>query len=457
MKTLQLCIVLLAGFFVAVAVGAEDTPKGKVVERLVAKHDAGQTYAVYLPKKYDPARKWPILYGFSPAGRGTDPVRFFERAAERFGWIVVGSNNAKNGPSEPIVEAVKALWQDTHARYSIDDAHVYTTGFSGGARVAFNLSEFVKNPVAAVLPCGAGLGRLGQPAQGSKMIVCGMVGKTCFNYPEMLRLFDVLERMKITYRLFTFEGGHHWPPEALAMQAARFVQLHALRAQGAEAAKEAVKLLAEETAEIENLLKDEKTIYAAYRRLQELAALFADTPEGEKLNAQLKELAEKAQVKREGSAEEARQKIVADYEKAPEKERTRKLLESAKPFMENPDNKDTFAQLRLGALAQFEFLRCAQTAAQLMQNKRFAEALEYYTRALAVNPRDGATLYGLAGACAQAGKKQEALACLERLRQAGFNNAQMVLKDANFASLRDDEEFKNIVTQMEKAAPQKTE
>ena len=87
--------------------------------------------------------------------RGAVPVARFKDAAEKYGYIVVGSNNSRNGP-QPLSEIVSDLWADTHARFSIDDQRVYLAGFSGGARVAISVAFWLKDRVAGVIACGGG-------------------------------------------------------------------------------------------------------------------------------------------------------------------------------------------------------------------------------------------------------------------------------------------------------------
>ena len=76
----------------------DSIPKGQIVERIEALNDSSQSYALYLPSYYTPDRKWPVLYAFDPGARGRVPVERFKEAAEKYGWIVLGSNNSRNGP-----------------------------------------------------------------------------------------------------------------------------------------------------------------------------------------------------------------------------------------------------------------------------------------------------------------------------------------------------------------------
>ena len=104
-----------------------EIPKGQIVERLVCLSDPNQSYALYLPSNYSPDLKWPILYAFDPGARGKVPVERYREAAEKYGWIIVGSNNSRNGPFQPSVDAWNAIVKDTHERFAIDDGRVYVT------------------------------------------------------------------------------------------------------------------------------------------------------------------------------------------------------------------------------------------------------------------------------------------------------------------------------------------
>src|SRR6266850_1077717 len=88
-------------------------PRGKVIEKVVCAANPAQRYALYLPSNYTPVRAWPILYAFDPGARGSIPVNRFQEAAEKYGWIIAGSNNSRNGPMQPSREAFEAMWDDT--------------------------------------------------------------------------------------------------------------------------------------------------------------------------------------------------------------------------------------------------------------------------------------------------------------------------------------------------------
>src|SRR5262249_61679317 len=128
----QPTIFCVLGFFVLVgatsvraqqsAVFDPATARGNAVN-VTCEADASQSYALYLPSKYTPERRWPIIYAFDPFARGKTAVEGYRAAAEKYGYIVVGSNNAKNGPTRPEMAAAQAMWNDNHHHPSQDQNH----------------------------------------------------------------------------------------------------------------------------------------------------------------------------------------------------------------------------------------------------------------------------------------------------------------------------------------------
>ena len=112
-----------------------------VVHSIVPTAYPGQTYALYLPRAYDPRRPWPLLLLFDPARRGAQATEIYREAAEERGWIVVSSNNGESDVEDapdPFPAAMRATWDAAHARFSIDPRRIYAAGFSGSARASWH-------------------------------------------------------------------------------------------------------------------------------------------------------------------------------------------------------------------------------------------------------------------------------------------------------------------------------
>jgi dienelactone hydrolase len=227
---------LLAALYAAVLgafsnpASAEDAPPaqlGTLVPRVVCGGDAQQSYAIYLPPGYTRDRPWPIIYGFDPGARGLMAVKIFREAAERFGYIVVASNNARNGSWKIIEDAARAMVTDTHRRLNIDPRRRYTTGFSGGARAASVVAQAFK--FTGVIACGAGLPEGGLSGK-TDFVYFGAAGFEDFNYSEVQDATRAWAGRKLPQRFAVFDGGHAWFPPRVATEAVAWLELQAMRA-----------------------------------------------------------------------------------------------------------------------------------------------------------------------------------------------------------------------------------
>jgi poly(3-hydroxybutyrate) depolymerase len=194
---------------------AEEEPRPGKIKTVTCKDAADQTYDCYLPTKYDASRKWPILYGFSPNANGRAFVDHYKDVCEKYGWIVVASNNARNGPWEPIKAAMEAMWKDTQARLSTHPKRCYSTGWSGGSGVAFDLARKHPERFAGVIPIAVGSGWesiLPQlPAHVSVYFVIGDQDSLAYVKQQA----EVLAKKGHKTEVGVFSGGHVWPPKAV--------------------------------------------------------------------------------------------------------------------------------------------------------------------------------------------------------------------------------------------------
>jgi len=132
--------------------------QGQILDKVVCDADAAQSYALYLPSNYSPDRAWSVIFAFDPLARGRAPLVKYQAAAEKYGYIVAGSNNSRNGPWNVSLAAAQAMSADVGTRFSIDPKRMYTAGLSGGARVAMALAISM-NQFAGVIASSAGFSR----------------------------------------------------------------------------------------------------------------------------------------------------------------------------------------------------------------------------------------------------------------------------------------------------------
>jgi len=184
--------------------------KGVITDSVACRKDGSQTYALYLPTQYSTTKAFPCIYFFDAHARGSLPVSAYKDIAEKYGFVLVGSNVSQNGTSWEVTNAgVHALIEDTRARINIDPKRIYTAGFSGGARVACSIA-ILNGGVAGVIGSAAGFPRVEQPFQ-KKFDYFGIVGDYDFNLSEMEQLDAALEENGFTHQLLSGSGIHGWP------------------------------------------------------------------------------------------------------------------------------------------------------------------------------------------------------------------------------------------------------
>ncbi|HKF03297.1 MAG TPA: hypothetical protein VKB49_13345 [Candidatus Sulfotelmatobacter sp.] len=199
---------------------------GQIVN-VVCASDANQSYALYLPSAYTVTKRWPIIYFFDPGGRGRRPLDLYKDLAEAYGFVFAGSNNSRNFSGNES-EAVNAIWQDTHVRLSLDDRRVYTSGFSGGARVAGAMALSSPGQISGVIAHGAGYPSV-RHNSNDKLLYYLAVGDKDFNWQEVITVGHEREREGLPYRVNVYSGSHQWAPASVMEDAVQWLQLKAMQ------------------------------------------------------------------------------------------------------------------------------------------------------------------------------------------------------------------------------------
>lgn len=201
-----------------------DLPSGQIIAHVSCAKDATQSYALYFPSNYMTDRSWPVIYAFDPGGRGQNPVERYRAAAEKYGYIVAGSNNSRNGPWAVSQAAVGAMTGDVSTRFNIDEKREYVAGMSGGSRVALGIA--LSSPdIAGVIASSAGYPDNNVRKQ-LPFPVFETAGTEDFNYMEMREMDRALET---PHRLAIFEGSHIWLPSEVAMEAVEWMEIQAMK------------------------------------------------------------------------------------------------------------------------------------------------------------------------------------------------------------------------------------
>lgn len=196
---------------------------GNIIHK-VCQADTTQSYEIYLPTGYSSQKKYPVIYSFDPHADGKLAITNLREAAERFGFIVAGSDNSKNGVTN-IEHILDVMVNDIQQNYPVDTQRQYAAGFSGGGRVAAILASR-SGHIKGIITCGAGF-----DSRMSNVLfdVYAIAGREDFNYDEVMSMNQQMANTNWRFITASFHGGHNWPPVPELTQAVLWFQLNAMR------------------------------------------------------------------------------------------------------------------------------------------------------------------------------------------------------------------------------------
>jgi len=445
----------------------DSIPRGQIVERIETLSDSSQSYALYLPSNYTPDRKWPVLYAFDPGARGRVPVGRFKEAAEKYGWIVVGSNNSRNGPWKVATSAWNAMQIDTHQRFTIDDERLYATGFSGGARVAISIAVTCKC-LAGVMASGAGFPADLAPSPQMHFVFFGAAGIDDFNYPELKSLQEPLTKAGISHRVQTFEGRHEWPPVSVATAAVEWMELHAIKTGKRPRADGFINAMWQQLLKEARTLEESKKYNEAFQLYFDLAESFKALRDVVEIEAKIKQFSdsrelkaavreEQAQVKKQRELESRLNSLIAGHDgRSPVTQSEepfdsgnllQRILNDLRKQSKEPDDSSQRRVARR-VLDGLSIGLVEQGTSLLQTEKNYSESIKRFKLATEVNPdRSGAFFY-LAWAYAANRDKKKSLQSLNTAVEKGFSDTAMITANKAFDFIRNDPEYQQIMARI---------
>ncbi len=203
--------------------------KGKLIDSVPVANSNNETFALYLPKSFDPNNSSSAVFIFDPAGRGKVGISAFIEAAETYNHILVCSNDSKNGPYARNFEITDRLFDHVFSSFSIMENQIYLAGFSGGSRLVTAIASLT-DQIEGVVACGAGFsGVQSQMPSTQKFSYVGICGDGDMNYLEMLGVKDYLQRLNFNHTLITYDGNHSWPPPKEMVMAFDWLKTQSLK------------------------------------------------------------------------------------------------------------------------------------------------------------------------------------------------------------------------------------
>ena len=436
---------------------------GKIIDSVKCCKHPSFSYAIYLPSKYNKQSKWPVIYIFDPAARGSSGVQCFMQAAEKYGYILACSNNSRNGDMKLSIEAAYNMFEDVELRFSLDFRRIYTSGFSGGSRVA-SFIALNSEKIAGVIGCGAGF-----PALDFSLITnfksfsyVGIVGFKDMNYHEMLDLEKEITKLGATTVILRFDGGHRKPDADIVDIAVGWIQLQAMHKGFLPENDTLLNSLFEKWNLSLKEFKTQKDWASAanyYKYLIEYFPTFSNTLHyKEKLDSLItSKYYKKALREWENSRTEEIASIAL-------------LMNSSKDIIEAESVPDSIMHqwntriANLRSLTSAKNIQVQRMAARVLnmlwisgnmqttnmfESKQYAKAITAIQLTLAIEPENCYTYYQLACAYAYNKEFKKSVKFLKKTVELGFKNKKAIENEAAFVPLRNDKLFQSIIAKLE--------
>ncbi|MEA2559142.1 MAG: hypothetical protein QOH06_646 [Acidobacteriota bacterium] len=441
---------------------AEDFPRGRF-EKVVIQADPSQSYVLYLPTAYRPDRQWPILYVLDARSNGLEAGQRFLAGAERYGFIVASSNNsASDGPTEPNVVAMRAMWADTHYRLAVDPRRVYVAGFSGTVRFACQRALAAPGTIEGIVAAGAAFPFETKPTKDTSFLYYGTVGDRDFNYYEVLDLADQMTGLGLPHRIEVYAAPHQWMPEELATRALGWLELQAMKKGLREKDAALIQALwSDDLARARAL--ETSDLPEAHRLYTRMAEDYRGLLDGEALNdvaVRVSQIADDDAFKKERKLRQERNLRDKQYlAAAPKAMSTADLAQAIKDLRIHELKKEAESEDPGTRLSARRLLNTLAGQTSFYLPRMFTEQGNHdrtvfvLSIAAEIAPDSPGVWYEIAAAHARKGSKKKALENLRKAVEKGWVDLPSLEAEPAFAGLRQEKGYRELVAEIAKKGP----
>lgn len=428
----------------------ENFQQGTVIDNVTCKTDTSQSYAMYIPKSYDSKKAFPVIYAFDPHKTGRLPVALYKDLCEKYGYIIIGSNNSENGLDFKQVQPMASvMFNDSKERLNINPERIYLMGFSGGARIAHAITILNHN-IKGVICCGAANPAVNAGEARNNYSFFGIAGLDDFNYTEMKK-YDLVElsARKLKHYFISFDGKHEWPSPEIMQEAFNWQDLNEKRKDpSSKNDPQIIKQLSEEKQKLGDLISKQKDyetyllckkVINYYDQLGDLSIFFStynNLKTSQEVNIQLK-LVESEIVKEE----KLRQEYIG-YLQNNDLNWWQKEIASMNRSIKGKNNSETQIKKRL--LSYLSLVCYMQTSSAIKQND--LNAADHFGKLyILIDPENSEAHYLMAEINAKKGNKSAAVSSLENAVKFGFTDKNRAENNSAFEVIKNEKDFVKLM------------
>lgn len=413
---------------------------------IVCRTDQTQSYSAYFPVSYKANIDFPVIIVFDAHARGKMAVHKFKQIADEFGYLIIVSNNAKNG-LKTINNTINALFDDVFWRFDINKKRVYTAGFSGGARIASSIAIY-KAGIAGVLAISGGLPQVGQEVS-HKFNFAAVVGINDFNYQELRALDKQMESLAFPHALFVSPKGHEWPDNKILNSAITWFEIQAMKKGDIPVNDNLVRNYSQQMADSINHSVLKGNVYAAKKLYGQLLASLDGLYDISGFEKSYKELLERPELKKQelldenlSKAEAGKQQVFIKLFKTQSFSKISKEIKQLNIAYNDKNNfKKHSAKRLLNYMSMLSFI-FTDNALKSSNLSLAAKYLDIYKKVDKDNPD-----CCFFDACVSARSKNDdaAINSLQKAVAFGFFDAEKLKTENCFNEIRKSAKFKDVL------------
>ena len=207
------------------------------VGQVSSRATANGYYSYYIPKIYSGKEQFPVIIFLDPHADGTFPLQKYKSLAEKFGFLMIGSMESKNGITfDQSNEICAHLLAEAHSALPGNKSNICLSGFSGGAKAALIAGNLVKG-FNGIIYSGAAI-----PPNNIDVNVpiIGFAGKKDMNFTEVKNFNFSLNGRGTSHILVEWEGKHEWPDSVTFSHAFYWLSLNEMKNNAATKNKELI-------------------------------------------------------------------------------------------------------------------------------------------------------------------------------------------------------------------------
>lgn len=421
---------------------------GKVNASLHCLTDTSLSYSLYVPKLTDSTKKLPLIYFFDPEGAGALPLNLYRQLADKYGYILIGSNNSKNGlPPNRAEYIAQTLINDTKGKFNSNKQLLYVAGFSGGARVAVS-AALSNSAIIGVAGAGAGFPNLNKPID-PKFLYISFAGNRDFNLTELKNLNEQLNTLALRHFLIEFDGKHEWPPAAIFENAFFAFEFNAIQKGLIPKKEQLITRFIQHNDSALQQYKLKNKLYELYMGYKKILFFLGSLADVKSYYAELLNLQNTASLKK--ILEE--KKALADQERELQESYNAALLNkdlswwlaTLKEMNTQPATEKGLMYKRLQSyLGLVVYLQAKNS---LTQNN-MTEANRFLTLYKLLEPKNKEQAYLFAVFYARNGVPEKALHALTEAEELGFTDVTRLTEDESFIDLKQNNLFIEIIARL---------